>query len=228
MKPIADIRIFASEIENINGNPLPSYLNFQSGKCPATMQRIVMKLREQGFSFGDFDHLYVNFTTCPAENGIALSRRSIDYYHPWYRYYDVHVDEDLFRRLHQECNSEFVIEMVKNLLLSFFSTEEFGKDEIEKCFYEALTQGESMLVKFKEKATAKRKAVIYLRFLDRMRYLPLLRVTDAQNKILLEADLPEMMELNALGNIRVALNRVTIEPRKNAFSKDFTPIRFDY
>ena len=228
MKTIADIRIFASEIENISGNSLPSNLNFQSGKCLAMLHRIVMKLRERGFSLGDFDHLYVNFTTYSVASGMAPSRRGKDYYHPWYRYYDVHVDEEAFRRLPLESDFGRVIETVKNLLASFFSTETFGKNEIEACFSEALTQGEKMLMQFKEKTTAKRKAVVYLRYLDNARYKPLLRVTDAQNTLLLEADLPEMIELNALGNIRVALNHITIEPRKNVFTKDFTPIRFDY
>lgn len=228
MKPIADIRIFTSETENISGNALPSSLTFQSRKCFAVLQRIVMKLRECGFSLGEFDHLYVNFTPCAVGNGMALSKRGVDSYHPWYRYYDVHVDEELFRQLHVEANFGIVIEKVKALLISFFSSEAFSQNEIEKCFDEALIQGENMLMKFKEKTTAKRKAVLYLRCLDHMRYLPLLRVMDSQNRILLEADLPEMIELNALGNIRVTLNRITIEPRKNAFFKDFIPIQFDY
>ncbi len=228
MKTIADIRVFASEIENIPGNSLPSYLDFQSRSCLAVLHRIVMKLRERGFSLGDFDHLYVNFTTCPVENGMAFSKRGKDYYHPWYRYYDVHIDEELFRVLHLESNFGIVIEKIKNILTEFFSTESFDRSDIENCFFEALTKGAEMRMKFKEKTTAKRRAVIYLRYLDNARYKPLLRVTDNQNTLLMETDLPEMIELNALGNIRVGLNRITIEPRKNAFSKDLVPMCFDY
>ena len=61
MKVIKDIRIYRSKIENIPGNPLPdSFNNFEL--CCVT-SRIVMKLRENGFELGDYDHLYINLTT---------------------------------------------------------------------------------------------------------------------------------------------------------------------
>lgn len=73
MKIISDIRIYKSRIENIEGNSLPS--NFESSKTlNAKIKRIVMALREKNFSFGDFDHLYVNFTTCNVNNSISLAK----------------------------------------------------------------------------------------------------------------------------------------------------------
>jgi len=42
-----------------------------------------MKLRESEFSLGEFDHLYINFTTCDMVDELNLSDE-VDRYHPWY------------------------------------------------------------------------------------------------------------------------------------------------
>ncbi|MGP1593809.1 MAG: hypothetical protein ACTTH8_01000 [Treponema sp.] len=81
MKVISDIRIYKSKVENIEGNSLPS--EFKSTKIlNARIKRIVMALRENNFSLGDFDHLYINFTTCNVENEIFHAKRKTDKYHP--------------------------------------------------------------------------------------------------------------------------------------------------
>lgn len=61
-KIISDIRVYKSVVDNIDGNSMPASL----GNKPLniTVHRIVMKLRENGFSLGAFDHLYINLTTC--------------------------------------------------------------------------------------------------------------------------------------------------------------------
>ncbi|MBQ4364494.1 MAG: hypothetical protein II782_10900, partial [Oscillospiraceae bacterium] len=72
-KIIKDIRIYRSDAENTDGNPLP--VSFADKGTNVIIRRIVMKLRETGFTMGDFDHLYINFTTCPVENGMAYAKR---------------------------------------------------------------------------------------------------------------------------------------------------------
>ena len=125
MKIIGDIRIYKSRIENIEGNSLPSY--FETSKIlNAKIQRIVMALRENNFSFGDFDHLYINFTTCHVDNDISLAKRKIDRYHPWYRYYDVHISEDLYKKNVKKL--KFVKEDVYNYLISLYKYKK-GKTE---------------------------------------------------------------------------------------------------
>lgn len=79
MKVISDIRLFKSDIANIDGNSYPSA--FTSKEQNIVIHRIVMKLREQGFLLGEFDHLYVNFTTCLEKDTISPAKRSIDPYH---------------------------------------------------------------------------------------------------------------------------------------------------
>ena len=83
-------------------------------------------------------------------------------------------------------------------------------------------------MKFKEKTSSKRKAVIFLRFLDSCKFYPLLRVYDADDNLLLEKDLPEAITLDYLGDIQVSAKRVTIKPRKNAFTKQTDPLVFEY
>lgn len=83
-------------------------------------------------------------------------------------------------------------------------------------------------MKFKEKVSTKRKAVISLRFLDTCRFYPLLRVYDAEGNLLLEKDLPEAVTLDYLGDVQVSAKRVTIKPRKSAFTTQNSPLIFEY
>ena len=66
-KPISDIRLYQSHVPNTEGHPHPAPLVGSSATI--TARRIALKLRERGFSLGDFDHLYLNFTSCLAIPG---------------------------------------------------------------------------------------------------------------------------------------------------------------
>ena len=226
MKVIKDIRIYKSNVENIDGNSLP--IGFADKELNAIITRIVMKLRENKFSLGEFDHLYINFTTCMVDGEIALSKRSVDRYNPWYRYYDVNISDDMFSKLGNFEIKYEVVELIRKVLIQNFATGSFDEKQICSCFTQALEQGENMLMKFKEKVTEKRKVVIYLRFLNKCRYLPLLRVLDMEDKILFETDLPETLDLNYLGDIQVSNKKVTVKPRKNAYTKTTQPLVFEY
>lgn len=67
-KLISDIRLFMSCVPNADGQPLPAPCG--SAQISVTLRRIAMKLREGGFSLGDFDHLYVNLTPCLPEGTV--------------------------------------------------------------------------------------------------------------------------------------------------------------
>ncbi len=108
MKLISDIRLFQGYVENIDGNSLPQYLGNKN--LEATAKRIAMKLREQKVSLGEFDHLYLNFTTCKVDGIIAPAKRSRDPYHPWYRYCDIQVTEEELSALVQETQTEKFLE----------------------------------------------------------------------------------------------------------------------
>lgn len=214
-KIIKDIRIFKSGAQ----------LGIK--KLNAMTTRVVMKLREEEFSLGDFDHLYINFVPCDMAEKMSLSEE-VDRYHPWYRYCTVPVEKDFHSKIGSPETHDEIIRWIGRVLVSFFRAEDFDEARILSCVQQAAQQGEQMLTKYKEKCSAKRRAVIFLRYLDTCRFFPLLRVYDTEGNLLFEKDLPESMLLDYLGEIQVSAKRVTIKPRKNAFTTQMPPLVFAY
>lgn len=224
-KIISDIRLFKSELQNEYGNYITE--SFGDKRLNAIVKRMVMKLRENEFSLGEYDHLYVNFTTCNMAEKMNLSDQ-VDRYHPWFRYCNIHVEEALYEKLGSPESWDEIVLHIKNVLTTYFTSEDFTETNILSCVQQAVEQGEDMLMKFKEKVSAKRKAVIFLRFLDTCRFSPLLRVYDAEENLLFEKDLPQTVALDYLGEIQVSANKVTIKPRKNAYTVRNNPLVFEY
>ena len=224
-KLISDIRLFKSDAQNEYGGYITD--SFGDKKLNAIVKRVVMKLRENEFSLGEFDHLYVNFTTCDIAESMKLSDK-VDRYHPWYRYCDVHVEKDLYEKLSSPEARNDIINWISNILVTYFASDDFDQAHILTCIQQAVEQGEDMLMKFKEKVSSKRKAVIFLRFLDTCKFCPLLRVYDTEDNLLFETDLPETAMLDYLGDIQINTKRVTVKPRKNAFTTKYNPLVFQY
>lgn len=225
MKTIKDIRLYKSE--KINDFGLPITTSFTNKKLSAVLHRIVMKLREQEFSLGDFDHLYINFTICNIPREIELSEK-VDREHPWYRYCSVKINEDLYLKLDSEESNKTILKSIEKVLVGCFATEEFDEKLIHNCVKEAIEYGEDMLMLFKEKSTSNRKAKIFLRYLDSFKYLPLLRVYDSNDSIIFEKDLPEILTLDCFGNIQLSSEKITIKPRKNIFAVNMKDIVFEF
>ena len=222
---ISDIRLYKSEAQNEYGGYITN--SFGDKKLNAIIKRVVMKLRENGFSLGEFDHLYINISTCDIPEGMCLSSK-VDRYHPWYRYCDVHIEKDLYQKLGSHETQNDVILLIRNVLVAYFTSEGFDEYRILSCVQQAVEQGEDMLMKFKEKVSTKRRAVIFLRFLDSCKFYPLLRVYDTEDNLLFEKDLPEAVMLDYLGDIQVSARQVTIKPRKNVFTTQNKPLVFEY
>lgn len=224
MNIIKDIRIYRCKVENVTGvNPE----GFTNKELCAVARRICMKLREKEFSLGDFDHLYINLSTCLDEGDVKPANKIPDRYHPWYRYYDVGISQVLYDSLESLDCIPSVAALIEKVLKSQFSSPDFGADMIKDCVFEAVSQGEEMLMKFKEKITPQRKAILYLRCLDNGKYFPLLRVCDNEGSIILEKDLPESYSLDNYGQISVSMKKVTIKPRKNSWN-DCEPFVFEF
>ena len=224
-KTIKDIRLFKGGLQNEFGDAVTT--SFADKKLNAIIQRVVMKLRENEFSLGEFDHLYINFIPSDTAGEMYLSDEA-DRYHQWYRNCFVPVERNLYDNLRSAESYDAIIHWISTVLVAYFATEDFGKARILSCVQHAVEQGEDMLMKFKEKVSAKRKAVIFLRFLDTCKFYPLLRVYDAEDNLLLEKNLPEAVMLDYLGELQVSTKRVTIKPRKNAFTTQYTPLVFEY
>ena len=224
-KIISDIRLYKSESQNEYG--VYATESFGNKKLNAIIQRVVMKLRENKFSLGEFDHLYINFTTCDIGKKTILSDY-VDKYHPWYRYCLVHIEKDTYDKLDSIESYDYIVQWIRNILVTYFSSQDFDETCILSCVQQAVEQGENMLMKFKEKVSINRKAVIFLRYLDSCKFYPLLRVYDAEDNLLFEKDLPEAVMLDYLGDIQVSTKRVAIKPRKNAFTTQMAPLVFEY
>ena len=222
---IADIRLFKSAGRTESRHF--DMVSFGDKRLNAIVKRIVMKLREHGFFMGDFDHLYINCTLCELSAPMELSSE-VDRYHPWFRYCHVRVPREVYESLGTVDSYSYIISIIGDILTAFFARTDFDESRIRDSIREAVTGGAEMLVPFKEKATAKRRAVIYLRFLDSCRYAPLLRVYDGDGNLLLERDLPQMVMLDGLGELQVGLKKVTVKPRKNALTAEKKPLVFEY
>ena len=224
-KVISDIRLYRSESQNEYG--IYATESFADKKLNAIVERVVMKLRESEFSLGEFDHLYINFTTCDIGEKTTLSDY-VDKYHPWYRYCLVHIEECMYDKIGSLENYDYIIQCIRNILITYFSSQDFNEIQILSCVQQAVEQGENMLMKFKEKISKDRKAIIFLRCLDSCEFYPLLRVYDVEDTLLLEKNLPKTVMLDYLGDIQVSSKRVTIKPRKNAFTTQLAPLVFEY
>ena len=78
---LKDIRFYESDYENIDGQSMPHELGKLFQKTSDTNyigQRIARKLNELKFTYGEFDHIYINLTTFLKENEIVDSTRNID------------------------------------------------------------------------------------------------------------------------------------------------------
>lgn len=225
MKVIKDIRLYKSEEKNEYGKPIAT--SFADKKLNAVIHRIVMKLRENGFSLGDFDHLYINFVTFDITEKIYLSEE-IDRYHPWYRNCFINIEKELYDSIGELDTYDFIINAIVDVLTTYFVTEEFDSKCIKYCISHAVEQGENMLMRFKEKKSTKRKAIVFLRYLDDCVYYPLLRVYDLDNNMLFEKGLPKTLTLDCFGEIQVSTKRIKIKSRKNAFSDFKKEMIFEY
>lgn len=221
-KPISDIRLYRSIIENVDGKSHPS--EFASKEMNITINRIVMKLRENNFTLGDFDHLYLNFTTCLESGAILPSKRSVDPYHKWYRYYDIGVSEEKYNLLNNENCLAFVVEQITKTLDTYFSSNNCS---VENCIAEALNMGENMMMLYKMKKTQKMKASICLQLLNSGEYLPNLYVYDQNGTEILHEKLPRTLDLMSLGEIQLSNKKVVVKPRKNSLASRLEPLEFE-
>lgn len=214
MKVISDIRLYKSE-------DIEKPVEFNNKALNIKLRRAVMKLREQGFSLGEFDHLYINLTTAIPEDMVQLSEKT-DSYHPWFRFCNTGICGSDYNNTEDH---DFILEKVSLTLLKLYSSEK-DTEIIENAFSEA-KKGSRMLMLFKEKKAEKGIAKIYLSLSDDGKYIPLITVTRTSGEEIFKAELPQTADLNIIGELVLSSKKVTVRPRKNASSKHLKPISFD-
>lgn len=157
---------------------------------------------------------------------MSLSKREVDKFHPWYRVYDVQINRLFYLFLDKDICIPFMIKIVEQLLIKFFSSNEIPAEMIHNCVEEAVNKGEKMLMKYIEKISSNRKAMLYLRKLDSGEFYPLLLVYDKNDNLLLKKDLPKARDLLLYGSIQLNSNTVKIIPKKDLLTKDLLPMTF--
>lgn len=122
-KLILDIRYFESDKENVDGSSLPSYVGkiFPFSKSVHSLgARIARKLRELGFLTGEFDHLYINYTTTLRETAFQLSQRIPDLR---IRYVDYGASPASVRAMDDTQREAFVATSTFEILASLFGDD---------------------------------------------------------------------------------------------------------
>ena len=113
-------------------------------------------------------------------------------------------------------------------MLEHFAKEENIKTIIKSSVKCAISQKESMLMRYKVKKSTNREAVLYLRLLDSGCYYPLFCVYDSDGKELLKKDLSVSADLNPYGTIVLSGKKATINPKSNVFTAKQEPITFNF
>lgn len=212
MKLIADIRLFASAALSTEGR-FPQELACRTHSV--ALRRAVLRLREKGFSLGDSDHLYLNFTTALPEDEMCLCGHT-DREHPWYRFVDVGATD--LAALAEPASLPVILNAAERAL-SLAVPGDAAHRLVHDAIREAVEQGADMEVPFREKRHAKGRAVVYLRIRDDGLYAPLLRVYRTDGTEALREELPACVELTYLGEMQLSARRVTIRPRRSAWAE---------
>jgi len=115
---LKDIRYYESDKPNIGGQSIPGepgkiFLLTKGGNFVG--QRIARKLNELKYSYGAYDHIYINLTTVLDENQIQVSNRDVD---KSIKYIDFGVNQLKFNALTDEKKNAFLKSSTIAILLS--------------------------------------------------------------------------------------------------------------
>ena len=218
MNLIKDIRLFESNEPNESGFSLPSYMGklyaFDSTDCLEVIHRLMFLLRHKGFSLGEFDHLYLNFTTQLPHGEIIASNR-IDRYHPWYRFADMGCDVQQFNGWESSQKCDFVIAAIRRAIGLFVVGE--SAQMADDCFDLVLRYGAELAIPYKEKKGDPYTVRILVKITDDLDFIPIVRVLDGET-LIREVVLPPYSRnpfILQFGTISVGKKSVRITPRKS-------------
>lgn len=214
MKLIKDIRLYADHESTRERSG--TYFQYDFKICLKVIQRLLFLLRHRGFGFGDFDHLYVNFTPCLSHGQVQDVNRHTIREFAWLHYVDVGCDLDLFNSWELKEKTAFVLESVRKAAL--LKAPEEQRELFADTFAEVMEQGEKLLLPYKVKENENYRVEILLRITDELDFLPLIRVTDREGKPVTEANLRSYGRndfITQISTISIGKRSVRINPRKN-------------
>lgn len=232
---IQDIRLFESDVPNVDGNALPSHMGkiyqYNHGDCLHVIQRLLFLLRHRGFGFDVFHHLYLNFTPCIPHNEVREVNRYTIREFSWFEYVDIGCDVTLFNGWSLEKKNIFILESIKRavLLKAFAEQQKLFIDTFE----EVLQNGENLLLPYKEKENQDFTVKIFTRITDELAFIPLIRVIDKEGTVKTEQRLRIYGRdefISQMGTITIGKSSVRIAPRKNWYAGyyDLTSVKIEW
>lgn len=105
---LKDIRFYESEYENIDGQSMPHELGklfIPTKDTNFIGKRIARKLNELKYTYGGFDHIYINLTTAISENNLVVSNRNID---KRIKYLDFGINSEKINSLSDKEKNDFI------------------------------------------------------------------------------------------------------------------------
>jgi hypothetical protein len=154
-KIIKDIRHYFSAQSNENGNSLPddNILNKIMGINYHKYGTIISrKLNELGFLSGEYDHIYINYSTCIEEDKILISNRKPE---KWMQYIDYGIKLNKLEKLNEKEKINFII---NTTFISLFELYKNNKEKIiilNNVKQQVEKEGDLLKIKYKTKETKK-------------------------------------------------------------------------
>lgn len=235
MSLIKDIRLFESDVPNIDGNATPYYIGklyqYDHMYCLDVIQRLLFLLRYRGFGFDGFDHLYLNFTPCIPHSEVRdVNRYNIREF-SWYHYVDIGCSIDLFNGWELEEKTAFILEAARKA--SLMKTPENMQQLFLDTFDEVSQKGEQLLLPYKRKENTDFIVEIMVRINNELDFLPLIRVIDKDGVLTAEQTLRSYGRdefITQISTITIGKSYVRIAPRKNYYAEYYglKPIRIEW
>ncbi len=235
IKLISDVRLFESDVPNVDGNAEPNYIGkiyeYTSLRCLDVIERLLFLLRHRGFGFDGFDHLYLNFTPCVPHGEVRdVNRYNIREF-SWYHYVDVGCDTKLFNSMASEEKTAFILKSAKKAAL-MKSPKELQKI-FEDVFDEVLEKEERLLLPYMQKENEDYVVEVFTHISDKADFIPLIRVTVKNGELIAEKELRAYRRdefICQFGSITIGKRSVRISPRKNSYADfyDLTPIKIEW
>ena len=235
MKLIQDIRLFESDVPNIDHNPTPNYIGniyrYDSIECLDFIQRLLFLLQHRGFGFDSFDHLYLNFTPCVPHGKIRDVKRYQNREFSWLQYVDVGCDTESFHRWSLAERTNFILTAVKHASMMKASAE--MQQLFTDTFDEVQEKGANLLLPYKRKENDKYIVEILVWITDELDYLPMIRVMDTDGSVKAEQTLRSYGRdefITQISTIIIGKSYVIISPRKNHCTEYYSlkPIRLEW
>lgn len=211
MNLIQDIRFFSE-------HPDPMLAKYHIHGMKDILQRLLFLLRHEGFTFGDFDHLYMNYTPSLPHGEVRPSQQPVDRYHPWLRYTDAGCAIDIFTSMTVSEQRQFLAQTIQKAV--HLHADEENRVIFDRCYQLVMTLGAALEIPYKEKSGEHLRIAISTIIDDDARFHPIVRIYDKADTLLLEEQLKQCgMEafLAQFGTITLGKRTVRIDPRKSDF-----------